>query len=78
MVKRTVITQLASVGEGALGRTFSVGMQLKDRVQGMMAAITELDDRVAALEKRVDALETPAPAEAAAAEAPAETPPPGL
>jgi phage shock protein A len=59
MAKRTMISQLASVSEGAFGKTFQVGMALKERVERMVHAITELDDRVASLEKRVDALEKP-------------------
>ena len=59
MAKRSMISQLASVSEGAIGKTFQAGMQVKDRVERMVHAITELDDRVAALEQRVDALEKP-------------------
>jgi len=54
-----VISQLASMSESALGKSVKVGIQVKDRVEKMVHAITELDDRVAALEKRVDALEKP-------------------
>jgi hypothetical protein len=54
-----VISQLASVSEGALGKTVKAGMQVKERVERLVHAITELDDRVAALERRVDALEKP-------------------
>jgi hypothetical protein len=54
-----VISQLASMSEGALGKSVKMGIQVKDRVEKMVHAITELDDRVAALEKRVDALEKP-------------------
>ena len=59
MAKRSMISQLASVSEGAIGKTVHVGVQVKERVERMVRAITELDDRVAALEKRVDALEKP-------------------
>jgi hypothetical protein len=54
-----VISQLASVSEGALGKTVKAGMQVKERVERLVHAITELDDRVAALERRVDALVKP-------------------
>ena len=64
MAKRSMISQLASVSEGALGKSPSdfqggEGAQVKERVERMVHAITELDDRVAALEQRVDALEKP-------------------
>jgi hypothetical protein len=62
------MSQLASVSEGALGKlassemtqkAFQGALQLKDRVERMVLAISELDDRVASLEKRVTALEKP-------------------
>jgi hypothetical protein len=59
MAKRSMISQLASVSEGALGKSLKAGIQVKERVERMVHAITELDDRVAALEQRVDALEKP-------------------
>ena len=68
MAKRSMMSQLASVSEGAIGRlasaemtqrAFQGALQLKDRVERMVLAISELDDRVANLEKRVTALEKP-------------------
>jgi hypothetical protein len=68
MANRSVLSQLASVSEGALGKlagnevtqkALHGALQLKDRVEKLVASITDLDDRVDALEKRVEALEKP-------------------
>jgi hypothetical protein len=70
MVKRTMMAQLASVSEGALGKLASSGVTksalegafvLKERVERLMKGMAELDDRVDVLEKRVSALEKPKP-----------------
>jgi hypothetical protein len=62
------MSQLASVSEGALGKlassemtqkAFQGALQLKERVERMVVAISDLDERVATLEKRVTALEKP-------------------
>ena len=66
MVKKSVMSQLASVGEGALDkiahspatRTALQGaMQLKDRGEKLVHGLDSVDDRLAAIEKRLDALE---------------------
>jgi hypothetical protein len=66
MAKKSVMSQLASVGEGALEklahspatRTALQGaMQLKDRGEKLMHGLDSVDDRLAAIERRLDALE---------------------
>ncbi len=68
MVKRLMISQLTSMSEGAITKlassemrqkAFQGALQMKERVERMVSAMTELDTRVTALEKRVDALEKP-------------------
>ena len=70
MVKRTVMSQLASVGEGALGKlaqspathkAVQGALQAKDRVEKVVRGLEGIEKRVEALEKRLAALEkTPA------------------
>jgi hypothetical protein len=64
--KRTVISQLASVGEEALGRIVQNpvthraregAVQIRDRVEKLVLGLTGVEDRVARLEERVDRLE---------------------
>jgi len=66
MAKRTVISQLTSAGESALEqlaaspvtrRAVEGAMQVKDRVEKVVGVLGEMDRRVSALEKRLDALE---------------------
>ena len=66
--KRSVFSQLTSVGEGALGRiaqnpvthrAFEGAMQVKDRVEKLVNGLAELEERVTKLEERVDALDKP-------------------
>ncbi len=66
MAKKSVMSQLASVGEGALDklahspatRTALQGaMQLKDRGEKLVHGLDSVDDRLAAIERRLDALE---------------------
>ena len=68
MVKRTMMSQLASVSEGALGKLASSDISksalqgaliLKDRVERLVKGMTDLDERMDALERRVAALEKP-------------------
>ncbi len=76
MVRRTVISQLQSVGEGALGKlaqspvthkALEGAMQVKDRVEKLVRGLEDMDGRVAKLEARVAKLEAAkAPARAAA------------
>ena len=64
--KRTVISQLTSAGESALEQLASSpvtrkavegAMQVKDRVEKVVGLLGDMDGRVSALEKRLDALE---------------------
>ena len=66
MARRSVISQLASVGEDALGqlaqnpvarRALEVAMQVKDRMEKLVAGLADIDGRVTRIEKRLDALE---------------------
>jgi hypothetical protein len=64
--KRLVLGQLASMGEGAIGRlaqnpvthrAVEGALQLKDRVEKLVNSIESIDERLAAVERRLDALE---------------------
>ena len=64
--RRTVISQLASAGEEALGqlaqnpvtrRALEGAMQVRDRVEKLVTGLADIDGRVARIEKRLDALE---------------------
>jgi len=66
MERKSVISQLASVGEEAIGklaqnpaaRTALQGaIQLKDRGERFVHGLESVDERLAAIEKRLDALE---------------------
>jgi hypothetical protein len=66
MAKRTVISQLTSAGESALEqlaaspvtrKAVEGAMQVKERVEKVVGVLGEMDGRVSALEKRLDALE---------------------
>jgi hypothetical protein len=66
MAKRTVISQLTSVGETALEqlaaspvtrRALEGALQAKDRVEKLLGALVDIDGRVSALERRIEALE---------------------
>jgi len=67
--RRTVISQLASAGEEALGtlaqnpvarKALESALQVKDRVEKLVTGVADVNARLARLEKRVDALEKPA------------------
>jgi hypothetical protein len=69
MKRTSMMSQLASVSEGALGRLTSsdvtksawqAAVVLKERTERLVKGMAELDDRVASLERRVAALEKPA------------------
>jgi hypothetical protein len=70
MVRRTVISQLASVSEEALGKlaqspatrnALQGAMNVKDRVEKVVRSLDGMEKRVASIEKRLAALEkTPA------------------
>ena len=66
MAKRTVISQLTSVGESALEqlaaspltrKALEGALQVKERVEKLVGTVGNIDDRVSALEKRIEALE---------------------
>ena len=70
MAKRTVMSQLASAGEEALGKlaqspatrnALQGAMNVKDRVEKVVRGLDGIEKRVAAIEKRLASLEkTPA------------------
>lgn len=66
MARKSVISQLASVGEGALEKlaqspatktALQGAIQLKDRGVEFVHGFDSVDERLAAIEKRLDALE---------------------
>ena len=66
MAKRTVMSQLASAGEEALGKlaqntatrnAVQGAMNVKDRVEKVVRGLDGMEKRVAAIEKRLAALE---------------------
>ena len=61
-----MISQIASVGEGALERLVQSpvthkavegALQVKDRVEKVVSGLADIDGRVTRIEKRLDALE---------------------
>jgi hypothetical protein len=68
VTRKLTLAQLASVGEGAIGRltqnpvarsAVESAMQLKERVEKLVTGFEALEQRMTAVEKRVDALEKP-------------------
>jgi len=68
VAKKTMLGQLTSVGEGAIGRlaqnpvthkALESAMQVKDRVEKVVRGLESMERRMAAVEKRLDALEKP-------------------
>src|SRR5262249_60499883 len=66
--RKLTLAQLASVGEGAIGRltqnpvtrtAVESAMQLKERVEKLVTGFEALEQRMTAVEKRLDALEKP-------------------
>jgi len=64
--KRTVMSQLASASEGALGKlaqspathkALQGALQVKDRVEKVVRSLDGMEKRVVAIEKRLAALE---------------------
>ena len=64
--RRTMLDQLQSVGEGAIGRlaqnpvtgkAVEGAIQVKERVEKLVKGLESLEKRIGAVEKRVDALE---------------------
>ena len=63
-----MLGQLASVGEGAIGKlaqnpvthkALEGAMQVKERVEKLMNGLESLEQRMTAVEQRLDALEKP-------------------
>jgi hypothetical protein len=68
VARKLTLGQLASVGEGAIGklaqnpvthRALEGAMQLKERVEKLVNGLESVEQRLAAVEKRLDALEKP-------------------
>jgi hypothetical protein len=66
--KRTMLGQLTSVGEGAIGkltqnpvthRALESAIQVKDRVEKVVRGLETMEKRMVAVEKRLEALEKP-------------------
>ena len=66
VAKKLGIGQLASVGEGAIGRlaqnpvthkALEGAMQVKERVEKLVKGLESLEQRMAAVEQRLDTLE---------------------
>jgi hypothetical protein len=66
--KRTVLGQLTSVGEGAIGRlaqnpvthrAVESAIQVKERVEKLVGGLDSMERRMMAVEKRLEALEKP-------------------
>jgi hypothetical protein len=66
--KKLMLGQLASVGEGAIGKlaqnpvthkALEGALQLKERVEKVVRGLESLEQRMAAVEQRLDALEKP-------------------
>lgn len=68
VAKRMMLGQLASVGEGAIGRlaqssvtqtALQGALQAKERIEKLMKGLESVEKRLAAVEKRLEALEKP-------------------
>ncbi len=68
VTKRTMLGQLTSVGEGAIGRlaqnpvtnkALEGAIQVKERVEKVVRGLESMEGRMAAVEKRLEALEKP-------------------
>ena len=66
--RKLTLAQLASVGEGAIGRltqnpvtrtAVESALQAKERVEKLVSGFESLEQRMTAVEKRLDALEKP-------------------
>jgi prefoldin subunit 5 len=66
VAKRMVLGQLASVGEGAIGKlaqnpvthkALEGALQVKERVEKLVNGLESLEQRLTAVEQRLDALE---------------------
>jgi len=68
VTKRTMLGQLTSVGEGAIGRlaqnpvthkAVESAIQVKERVEKVVRGLESMERRMVAVEKRLEALEKP-------------------
>jgi len=68
VARKLVLGQLASVGEGAIGKlaqnpvthkALEGALQLKERVEKLVNGLESLEQRMTAAEQRLDALEKP-------------------
>lgn len=68
VTKRTMLGQLTSVGEGAIGRlaqnpvtnkALEGAIQVKERVEKVVRGLESMEGRMVAVEKRLEALEKP-------------------
>jgi len=68
VARKLMLGQLASVGEGAIGklaqnpvthRALEGAMQVKERVEKLVNGLESLEQRMTAVEQRLDALEKP-------------------
>jgi phage shock protein A len=68
VARKLVLGQLASVGEGAIGKlagnsvthkALEVALQVKERVEKLVNGLEALEQRLTAVEQRLDALEQP-------------------
>ena len=68
VAKKLMLGQLASVGEGAIGKlaqnpvthkALEGALQVKERVEKLVKGLESLEQRMAAVEQRLDALEKP-------------------
>jgi hypothetical protein len=87
VARKLTLGQLASVGEGAIGKlaqnpvthkALEGAMQLKERVEKLVNGLESVEQRLAAVEKRLDALEKPkrrTPAKSTTAKATTRTTP---
>jgi len=68
VARKLMLGQLASVGEGAIGKlaqnpvthkALEGALQVKERVEKLVNGLESLEQRLAAVEQRLDALEKP-------------------
>jgi hypothetical protein len=68
VARKMVLGQLASVGEGAIGKlaqnpvthkALEGALQVKERVEKLVNGLESLEQRMTAVEQRLDALEKP-------------------
>ena len=68
VARKLTLGQLASVGEGAIGKlaqnpvthkALEGALQLKERVEKLVNGLESVEQRLAAVEQRLDALEKP-------------------